>query len=957
VNIETYRDSDPLKSSRRFEELCNESKIDSNDSIPYIYSIDVFKDDESIDIDPKLSDKDRCELNEIIRLNYLNLSNIPAIQHSYEMRLRLKSEEPVRSVPRRLSYQEKKEVDLKIDELLKKGFIRESNSPYSSAIVLVKKKSGEKRMCVDYRQLNKITIRDGYPLPLIDDCLERLEGNKYFTLLDLKSGYHQVKVAESSVQYTAFVTPSGQYEYTRMPFGLMNAPAVFMRFINFILQPLIREGNVVVYIDDIAIGSKTLNEHFTTVGRVLRILAEYRLEIKISKCQFAYESIEFLGYTLSGKGISPNYEHTSTIKHLPIPKDRHGMQKCLGLFSYFRRFIPAYSKIAKPLQELTKVGAKYELSEDCINIFEYLREKLISFPILSLYNPNRETELHCDASSEGFGGILLQKQDDSKFHPIAYFSQRATKLEARYESFKLETLAVVYSLRKFRIYLEGIPFNIVTDCNAVVLCLGKGRLNSSIARWALELANYNYTLKHRSGKYMTHVDTLSRYPSALNENFEYEPVVNIQGRDNKDQIVSVIDSDDINLQLQITQNRDSIIVKLKEQLELGIVKNFILNDGIVYRLGENDIELLYVPAEMESHIIRRVHENLCHLGTEKCLKEIMRHYWFPNMKSKIEAFIGNCLNCIMFTVPTHANNRTLHNIPKRPIPFDTLHIDHFGPLPSVISKKKHLLVIIDGFTKFVKLFPVNSTSTKEVNICFSKYFQYYSRPRRIVSDRGTCFTSLEFAKFLLENNIEHVKVATASPQANGQVERVNRTVKAMLAKITEPIKHEDWSKLLVKAEYAINNSMHSTTKELPSVLLFGVQQRGCNIDALTEYLDDRNDIPQCDLVNVRKNSSDKIEQCQKRSKEYFQKNHKNHVEFAEGDFVVMRNIDTTIGTNKKFVPKYKGPYIVKKVLPNDRYVVSDIENCQISQIPYDGIVEACRLRKWADWRNQCESNS
>lgn len=354
---------------------------------------------------------------------------------------------------------------------------------------------------------------------------------------------------------------------------------------------------------------------------------------------------------------------------------------------------------------------------------------------------------------------------------------------------------------------------------------------------------------------------------------------------------------------------------------------------------------------MESHIVRNVYEKFCHLGITKTLDQLRMHYWFPKMKEKVEKYVKNCVRCIMYSDSNSDGGRVLHSIPKKPIPFDTVHIDHFGPLPSIVSKRKHILVIVDAFTKYVKLYAVNSTSTKEVCACLDKYFECYSRPRRIISDRGSCFTSLEFAAYLLENNVEHVKVATASAQANGQVERVNRVLKSMLGKVSEPVQHSDWTKMLNKVEFAMNNSVHSSTHQTPSILLFGVGQRGREIDSLSEYLEDRSNSEEIrDLPVLRETASRYIENSQTKNSSSFDKTHAIPHNFTEGEYVVIRNVDTTIGTNKKFIPKYRGPYRIHKVLPNDRYVIRDIENCQISQLPYDGIIEAARIKRWADWR-------
>lgn len=448
---------------------------------------------------------------------------------------------------------------------------------------------------------------------------------------------------------------------------------------------------------------------------------------------------------------------------------------------------------------------------------------------------------------------------------------------------------------------------------------------------------------------MGHVDALSRChektsTDEINVNRFPEQQEADRTADTKT-IIAVVEPDDVDFRLQVTQNRDPTIVEIKGQLEKEKMDDYLLKDGLVYRKLKNNDLLLYVPAEMEENVIRLIHEKIGHLSVDKCCDQIRMNYWFPKMQSKVGKFIKNCLKCIMYAAPTRATERNFYSIPKKPIPFDTVHLDHFGPLPALISKRKHLLVVIDAFTKFVKLYPVNSTSTKEINASLDKYFANYSRPRRVITDRGSCFRSLELTEYLQQNNIEQVQVAVASPQANGQVERVNRVIKPMLGKLSEPISHADWSHKLLQVEYALNNSVHSTTKKIPSELLFGVRQRGEVIDELTEYLEE-NSNRSTNLQEIRSEALEAIEKSQKYATERALMKNKPAKKYKVGDYVVILNVDTKVGRNKKFIPKYRGPYVVYKELGHDRYVIRDIENCQLTQLPYDGVVEANRIHKW-----------
>lgn len=879
----------------------------------------------TFNIDPKCDEdtKTRCS---ILINDYLERMHTATVNpHNHEMTINLENKTPFFCAPRRLSFHEREAVNKKIEELLKLGYIRASSSPYASPIVPIKKKNGELRMCIDYRTLNKSTLRDNFPIPLIDTCVEFLEGKKIFSLIDLKHGFHQLKMNDDSIKYTSFVSPDGQFEFTRVPFGLKNGPAVFQRFIYNSLQDMIVAKELIVYIDDILIATVAIETHLQILKKLFDRLNELGLMVKIGKCKFVQTELDYLGYAVTEKGIRPNEKHIETIKQYPMPKNLKETFSCLGLFSYFRKFVPSFSKIAAPLHNLLKQNTTFHFNKDCERAFHILKQLLIAGPVLSIYSRDKDTELHTDASANGFGAILLQKQDDNKWHPVSYFSKRATEAESRYHSFELETLAIIYAIRRFHHYLSGKPFTIITDCNALTLTLERKKINPRIARWALELENYEYKALYRKGTSMGHVDALSR-------NF-----------------VALVNEDETDLQLQITQSRDPKIITIRSQLEEGQNILFELRDGLVFRKIDDNHFSFYVPEELEHNVIQLIHEKIGHLGIDKCYLALRTHYWFPNMKPKIENFIKNCIKCIMYKKPQRKNERVLHSIPKTPLPFHTLHADLCGPLPSITSKKKHILVITDAFTKYCKIYPVTATSSKEVIICFNKFFDYYGRPINIITDRGSCFTSLEFSSFIIDNNITHHKVATASPQANGQVEIMNKIIVPILGKISEAERQADWAKLIPKVEFSLNNHVSKSTKFTPSMLLFGVNQRGPKIDFLTEHLDEKNDTIHAITRNldvIRQQADKNIKIAQATNEKYYAQHSVPPQKYFVGEFVVIKNIDTTIGVNKKLAPKYKGPYKITKILPNDRYVLSDIETFQVTQIPYNGILEAANIKHW-----------
>lgn len=545
-------------------------------------------------------------------------------------------------------------------------------------------------------------------------------------------------MAEDSIKYTAFVTPLGQFEYLKMPFGLKTAPAKFQRFINAVLDELIRSGDVVVYLDDILIATTTIEKHFEVLEKLFALLVQNKLTLRLDKCKFLETNIIYLGYKVSENGISPTDHGIEAVVNFPLPKNVREIQCFLGLCAYFRKFIQGFSVLAAPLHQLLKKGADFSFGEKEFHAFEILKKKLVDSPVLSIYNPTSETELHCDASKLGYGAVLLQRQSDGQFHPIFYYSKRTSEVESRYHSFVLETLAVIYAIRRFRIYLHGIEFKIVTDCNALKLALEKKDINFRIERWALELENFNKTFEHRSGQRMQHVDAFSR-------------VVNVM----------VVEDNSFEENLLICQNLDPKIKALREKLQNEEDKLYELRNSLIYRKRDNLI-FFYVPEKMENQVIRKYHDEMGHFGYEKTCEAILRNYWFPNMNIKVKTYIANCLKCIAFSPLTGKREGFLNCIPKGEKPFLTCHIDHFGPIDKRIASKQHIFLIIDGFTKFVKLYAVKTTDSKEAINCLRGYMRDYSRPKTIVSDRGSCFTSQEFKEFVDDYNISHVLIATAS---------------------------------------------------------------------------------------------------------------------------------------------------------------------------------------------------
>ncbi|XP_022830950.1 uncharacterized protein LOC111359588 [Spodoptera litura] len=498
----------------------------------------------SINYDNKLSSEEIFQLKNILQ-KYKQCFSCNMMDLGYtnieKMEIELIDTKPVVYRPYRLSYPERELVKSMVQEMLAADIICESNSAYASPVLLVKKKTGDKRLCIDYRALNRKTKKEHFPLPLIDDQLDRLAGHSLFISLDLASGYYQLAVGESSQDKTAFVTPDGQYQFKRMPFGLANAPSVFQRTMNKILAKL---DYIIIYMDDILIPARTFNEGLKRLDEVLSIFRGANLTLKLEKCFFFYTQIDFLGFEVSGSGIRPGSRKITAVSNFPTPNNVHDVRRFIGLTSFFRRFVKDFSLIARPLTDLLRKRVTWRWSEEQMTAFETLKQKLVERPLLALYDSKLETELHTDASKHGIAGILMQRNRDGTLNPVAYYSRKTSADEQKLHSFDLETLAVIASLNRFRVYLLGLKFKIVTDCNALRTTMTKRDLIPRIGRWWVQFQEYDCEIEYRAGAKMSHVDALSRAPVDEPATFDSTHVIDVLNVEAKDWIATVQSDDD-----------------------------------------------------------------------------------------------------------------------------------------------------------------------------------------------------------------------------------------------------------------------------------------------------------------------------------------------------------------------------------------------------------------------------
>ncbi|KAI8430206.1 hypothetical protein MSG28_000554 [Choristoneura fumiferana] len=823
-----------------------------------------------------------------------------------EMCIQLKDDTPVTYRPYRLSLSEREKVNTIVSNMLANGIIRESKSEYASPIILVAKKNGEPRLCVDYRALNRKTVKEKFPMPIIDDQIDSLSEQVYFTSLDLTSGYHQVPISEESKHVTAFVTPDGHYEYNRMPFGLTNAPAVFQRLVLNLLKRRPISG-VSAYMDDIIIATKTLDEGIEKLQGVLDILKEANLTLNLAKCNFFKRRIDYLGFEISSTGVRPGQKKVEAVAAFKTPQNVHEVRQFVGLSSFFRRFVQNYASIAKPLTSLTKNNVPWVWGEDQCTALSKLKEILTSRPVLAIYNPKYETELHTDASSIGLGGILLQRpNNETTFRAVAYFSRQTTAEEQHYHSYELETLAVVSSLKRFRVYLLGLQFKVVTDCNALRTTLTKRDLIPRIARWWLLVQEFSFSIEYRPGSQLAHADALSRNPVP----FE------------KENLSTVMQIGEIHW-LQAVQMSDPKLYHVKAVLDTkcqeakDIRNNYELKDGKIYRRVGDELRWA-VPRDARWKIMQQCHDQAGHFSYDKTLEKIRRDYWFPRMAQFARKYVRACIPCAHAKVPGGKKQGMLHPIPKINAVFHCFHIDHLGPFVKSKRGNVYILGIIDSFTKFIILRSVKNTKSKTSINVLKEVFSLFGTPKILISDRGTSFTSNEFKAYIDSVGIKHTLNAVATPRANGQIERYNRSVLASLTALCHGNDDRDWDLKLTEVQWSLNNTVNQTTGKSPAAIIFGKPTVSVSEGHLHE-LGDKEQVPPEAIERIREEVANNVETQQEKMKSRYDSKRCKAKVYEVGDLVMVQKNSKTPGESHKLVSPFSGPYRVTAVFAHDRY--------------------------------------
>ncbi|TFY51092.1 hypothetical protein EVJ58_g10744 [Rhodofomes roseus] len=761
-----------------------------------------------------------------------------------------------------------------VEEGLRDGIIEPSESSWSSPLLPVRKKDGKLRICVDYRALNAVTKRNAYPLPRIDDSYQNLAGAKYFTSLDLRSGYWQVRLADDAKPKTAFQTRFGHYQFRVMPFGLVNAPATFQNMMNDILRNFL-DRFVMVYLDDIIIYSQTWEQHCNDVEQVLRCLADQDLVLNEDKCIWGARELVYLGHIVSGEGIRPNPDKISAVLSWPRPQTITQVRGFLNLAGYYRRFIKSMAKLARPILDLLKgnprKGSNVEWTPECEQSFRILKEKLTSPPLLSHPRPWQIFVIDSDASGDCIGGVLQQSAtgktsnegvgddryafSERDLRPIAYESRRLTPTEQRYSAQEREMLAIDYLLQKWRAYIEGSPVVVRTDHESLKYFLSQKHLGRRLARFADNIAHFDVKIIYRPGKHQLAADALSRregedlpdsetigplfaYPldnddddtEHLYDDLEQE----IFGSSESIECVATEEDSQPSPQLspdeRARQAYDQLfewMMNLRNRAESGQTEpdenGFFYRNDNMYRVMGDRIYVVPLSFTESEELVRNVHCDLGHIGIRAVSEAVKERAWIPNLTEVVDLVIRSCPHC-QFTRSAPTPSQPLHPLPRVGA-WDRWAMDFVGPLPVTPSGNAYLITAMDHGTGWTYAVALSRRSADAVIFLLRKIIAAHGKPMSVLTDNGEEFMSYQVQNFLRRLGINHIHTTPYHPQTNGRLERFNYELEQMLMRFVAPGNQNQWDTYVDDALLAHRAHVNSSTGTSAFYLAYGTLPR------------------------------------------------------------------------------------------------------------------------------------
>ncbi|WVY93439.1 hypothetical protein V8G54_032527 [Vigna mungo] len=705
---------------------------------------------------------------------------------------------PVNVKPYRYPHSQKCELEKQVKELLDKAMIQPSRSPFSSPVLLVRKKDGSWRCCIDYRALNVVTVRDRFPMPTIDELLDELSGATWFSKLDLRQGFHQILMHPDDIAKTAFRTHQGHYEYRVMPFGLCNAPSTFQATMNNLLGAFLRRF-VVVFFDDILVYSSSLSRHVSHLEQVFQCLLENKFYLKLSKCLFAQKQLEYLGHIISAAGVQPDPSKIQAVLAWPPPSNVKTLWGFLGLTGFYRKFVKGYATIASPLTSLLRKDA-FDWTSEAQHAFDDLKAAMTRAPVLALPDFSVPFIVDTDASGTAMGAVLMQRNQ-----PIAFFSKPFSPKLLHSSTYVRELHAITSAVKKWRQYLLGYPFVINTDHKSLKEILSQVIQTPEQQYYLSKLLGYEYTIQYKPGSHNVVADGLSRLPDSSGMCYTLS-------------MPNFIFLEQLRQSVETSSAYATLLSRI--QTDPDAHPDYTLHNGLI--LFKNRL-WLNPDNTFRLKLIDEYHSTPIggHMGITKTVTRLLANFYWDGLRKDVKIFIRQCSICQQVKSGTHKPAGLLQPLPVPTAIWEDLSLDFITGLPASQGFTV-ILVVVDRFSKGVHLGPLpqHYSASMVAHLFLDISYKYHGIPRSIVSDRDPIFIS-KFWRELFRLYGTRLRMSTSyHPETDGQTEVFNRVLEQYLRSFVHS-NPSQWSKHLALAEWSYNTSTHSSTGYSPFNIIYG----------------------------------------------------------------------------------------------------------------------------------------
>lgn len=796
-----------------------------------------------------------------------------------------------------------KALEEELDKMLASDVVEPSRSPWSSPVVMTKKGDGRYRFCFDGRKLNEVTARDSFPTHHLNGTLDKLRRVRFISRIDLKSAFWQIELEEDSREKTAFAVPKrGLFQFKRMPYGLHNSSATFCRLMDMVLGPEL-EPYVLVYLDDVVVLTETFEDHVRVLDLVVDRLQKAKLTVNMDKVELCQPSLKYLGHYVDKDGLRVDPDKVQCIAEYPAPRTVRQVRRFIGMVSFYRRFIPEFSRVCAPLTKLTGKRAKFIWADECEEAFVQLKGKLMTAPILVAPDFTRMFTLQTDASNEAVSGVLTQEHEDGE-HVICYFSKILNTQQKKYSATEKELLAIVLSVEKFRPYLEGYHFKVITDHHSLKWIHSLKDPVARLARWSMILSQYDMEIEHRKG-------SLHKVPDAISRAVP----------------IAALSVDDV-------EDPWYLLMIRRVQEQPGKYPDWKVEDGRLFKMGDSWDRFMkewkqVVPAERRSEVLDRCHDQptAAHMGMYRTYHRVAEDFYWPRMRHDIYKYVSQCPICQKHKTSTSGQQGKMSSHVVSRV-FQLVSVDLSGPYPRSRNQSKFLLAAQDVFSGWVMLFPLaDATAAKVVKCIKEGVILRYGAPEALITDNGGQFTSKLFKDLMAAHGIKAFFTTPYHPQAN-PVERQHAVLKSAMASYCQG-HHQKWDAHLKEIEFAINTSISEPREASPASLFFNHRMviahefppESCpgGIEPSSQSRESREALAEAWRERVKV----LLEKAQGRSKARYDQSHKD-VSFAEGDLVKKKTHTLSSAINKlsaKLAEKYDGPFKVKEKVSDTVYVL------------------------------------